>query len=64
MGNEHVAEAELIALEQKLGKILILIDNLKQENQRLNEEINHLQFEKTAVIERINLMLDKIDELL
>lgn len=64
MANEHIAEAELGILEQKIEKILTLIEKLQKENQKLNDEINHLQTDKTAVIDRINLMLDKIDELL
>jgi cell division protein FtsB len=64
MSIEHIAETELIVLEQKVEKILALIEKLQKENQTLNEEINRLQTEKTSVIDRINLMLDKIDELL
>lgn len=64
MSIEHIAEAELIVLEQKVEKIMTLIDKLQKENQTLNQEINRLQTEKSSVIDRINLMLDKIDELL
>jgi chromosome segregation ATPase len=64
MDSEHIAEAELGVLEQKIEKILTLIEKLQKENQNLNEVINRLQTERNAVIDRINLMLDKIDELL
>ena len=64
MLNKSNPEAEFLVLEQKITKVLEIIEKLKQENQKLNEEINRLQTEKTSIIERVNLMLDKIDELL
>jgi len=64
VNKERIAEAEFIALEQKIEKILEMIEKLKQENQKLQEEVNHLNSEKKSVVERINLMLDKIDEIL
>ena len=59
-----VAEDDFIRLEQKIIKLLELVEKLKQENQKLVETVSRMEVEKTAAVERINLMLDKIDELL
>uniref|UniRef100_A0A7C6EEB8 Cell division protein ZapB n=1 Tax=candidate division WOR-3 bacterium TaxID=2052148 RepID=A0A7C6EEB8_UNCW3 len=59
-----IAEAEFLILAQKIEKALALIEKLKQENQQLRAEIERLNNEKKMVIERINFMLDKIDEIL
>jgi seryl-tRNA synthetase len=64
MAKITIAEEEFLKLEQKIEKMLDLVEALKHENQRLQTEIARLSAEKSAVIERINLMLDKIDELL
>lgn len=61
---EIIAETEFSALEQKIERILVILEQLRQENQRLREEIDRLNSQKTATIERINLMLDKIDNFL
>lgn len=64
MSNKSIAEADFLRLEQKIIKLLELVEKLKQENQKLVEAISRMEAEKTAAVERINLMLDKIDELL
>ena len=64
MINKQIAEAEFLILEQKIIKLLDLIEKLKQENQKLVETVSKLEAEKQAAVERINIMLDKIDELL
>jgi FtsZ-binding cell division protein ZapB len=64
MDKVQIPEAEFLELEQKIEKFLTVVEAIKQENQKLKEEINRLQTEKASVIERINLLLDKIDELL
>ncbi|MDH5186362.1 MAG: hypothetical protein ACETVX_04695 [bacterium] len=64
MSDISIAEADFLKLEQKIEKILVLIDELKQENQKQREEITRLEEAKTELLKRINLMLDRIDELL
>ena len=64
MSNKSIAESEFLRLEQKIIKLLELVEKLKQENQKVVERVSKLEAEKTAAVERINIMLDKIDELL
>lgn len=64
MSDISIAEADFLKLEQKIEKILVLIDELKRENQKQREEITRLEEAKTELLKRINLMLDRIDELL
>jgi len=64
MDNRQIKETDFIKLEQKIEKILQIVKKLEQEKQNLQEAVNKREAEKTAAIERINIMLDKIDELL
>ncbi|MEO0093193.1 MAG: hypothetical protein ABIK93_08775 [candidate division WOR-3 bacterium] len=59
-----IAESEFSILAQKIEKAIELIEKLRKENEMLRAEIDRLRNEKKLTIERINLMLDKIDEIL
>jgi hypothetical protein len=64
MDNKQIKEIDFIKLEQKIEKILQLVKRLEQEKQNLQELVNKRETENNNAIEKINIMLDRIDELL
>lgn len=55
---------EFKRLEETIDKAVETITHLRQENRRLKEEIERLKATKKEVVEKLNLLLDKIDNLI
>ncbi len=64
MAIKQLAESDFNELEKKIEKLLELVKKLKQDNQKLHEVVKNVEMEKNSAIERIDILLDKIDDLL
>ncbi|MGB9742747.1 MAG: hypothetical protein ACP5JB_06965 [candidate division WOR-3 bacterium] len=49
------------ALEKKIDQVLACIDRLQKENQQLKRQVMELENLRTAVVEQLNSIIDKID---
>lgn len=61
MDSKQMKEVDFVKLEQKIEKILQLMKKLEQEKQNLQEIVNKRELENSNAIEKINIMLDRID---
>lgn len=52
------------ALEKKIDRAVALIAQLRKENQELEKKVAELEKLRTAVIDQLNSIIDRIDSLL
>ncbi|MCS7257985.1 MAG: hypothetical protein NZ601_01225 [candidate division WOR-3 bacterium] len=60
-GNSEL-EKNLAVLEKKIDEAVVLINNLREENQLLKDKLTKVQTKLTEVLQRINYLLDNLSK--
>ncbi|MCX7757826.1 MAG: hypothetical protein N2166_05915 [candidate division WOR-3 bacterium] len=60
--NNSELEKNLAVLEKKIDEAVVLINNLREENQLLKDKLTKVQTKLTEVLQRINYLLDNLSK--